>query len=141
MVGLSRDAHRDHNEDGCPADPPHTGQPKTACCRGLGREGQCLKVTKHPHRHSDRRVETTFATLDCFDGVRFPQRATAPALFGAGLKAPVGPPSTVCAALNHSAGQDRSVTVWSFPDHDSGRGSNPPTRLARPHRRGLSPEL
>ncbi|MFC9243877.1 acetylxylan esterase [Streptomyces sp. NPDC057136] len=86
-------------------------------------------------------MEATFATLDCLDGVHFAQRATAPALFSVGLTAPVCPPSTVDAAINHYAGQDRTVTVWPFADHDGGCGSNPPTRLAWPHRRGLAPEL
>jgi hypothetical protein len=140
-VDLSRDPCRGQNEDGCQADPPHTGRPTTACCRGLGHGGQYPKITNSPDRRSHHRVEATFAARDRFDGDRFAQRATVPALFGADVMAPLSPPSTVCTVINDPAGQDRTVTVWSFPDHDGGCGSNPPTRLARPHRRGLSPEL
>lgn len=90
-------------------------------------------------------MEATFATLDCFDRVHFAQRATSPVLFSVGPTAPVRPHSTVYAAINHYAGQDRTVTMWPFTAHDGGCGcgcgSNPPTRLARPHRRGLAPEL
>ena len=66
MVNLLRDPHWAHNENGYSEDPPHTGRPTTAYCRGLGREGPYPKITKYPHRHSHRHVEATFATLDCF---------------------------------------------------------------------------
>lgn len=137
-MSRSRDPHRGCEEARCPADPPHTGRPTTACCRGLGREGQYPEITKYPHRHSHHRVEAALATPDCFDGARFAQRATTPALFGADLTTPACPTSTVYAALNHCASQDRTATLRPFAGHDSGCGSNPPTRLAR---RGLSPEL
>ncbi|WP_327320578.1 acetylxylan esterase [Streptomyces sp. NBC_01235] len=89
---------------------------------GVGREGPYPKITTCPHRHSHHRVAATFATLGCFDGVHFAQRATTSALFGVGLTAPVCPPSTVYAAINHYAGQDRTVTVRPFADHDGGCG-------------------
>lgn len=98
-------------------------------------------MAKYWHRHGHHRVAVAIATPDCFDGVRFAQRAPAPALFSAAPTTPACPPSTVCAALNHFAGQDRTVAVRPFAGHDGGCGSNPPTRPARPHRRGLSPEF
>ncbi|MER5900026.1 acetylxylan esterase [Streptomyces mirabilis] len=40
-------------------------------------EGPYLKLTRYLRRHSPHRVETTFATVDYFDGVHFARRATA----------------------------------------------------------------
>ncbi|MFF8280098.1 acetylxylan esterase [Streptomyces lateritius] len=148
MVNLLRDPHGGHDEGGSSED-PRTGRPTTASCRGLGRADPYPEITKYPHRHSHHRLEAAFATLDCFDGVHFAPRATVPAPFSVGLRAPACLPSTGYAAHSHDAGQDRTMTVWPFADRDGGcgfgfgfgRGSNPPTRLAWPHRRGLAPEL
>ncbi|MER5666066.1 acetylxylan esterase [Streptomyces mirabilis] len=40
-------------------------------------EGPYLELTRYLRRHGPHRVETTFATLDYFDGVHFARRATA----------------------------------------------------------------
>jgi cephalosporin-C deacetylase len=53
---------------------------------------------------------------------------------------PVCPPSTVYAAFNHYAGEDRTMTVWPFADHGGGYGSNPPVQLAWLAERGLAPK-
>ncbi|MFK8907176.1 acetylxylan esterase [Streptomyces sp. YS-3] len=104
-------------------------------------EGPYQEIARYLRWHSRHRVARTFATLDYFDGVHFAQRATAPALFSVGLMDPVCPPSTVYAAFNHYAGQDRTMTVWPFADHGGGYGSNPPVQLAWLRERGLAPKL
>ena len=61
--------------------------------------------------------------------------------------ATVFPQTVGLGATNRHTGQDRIVTVQPFADHDGCYGccgcygSNPPTPLASPHRRGLAPEL
>ncbi len=86
-------------------------------------------------------VRGAFAALDHFDGVHFARRATVPTLFSVGLMDPVCPPSTVYAAFNHYAGEDRTMTVWPFGDHGGGHGSNPPVQLAWLRERDLAPAL
>ncbi|MFI1335329.1 acetylxylan esterase [Streptomyces sp. NPDC020845] len=103
-------------------------------------EGPYLELTRYLRWHSPHRVETTFATLDYFDGVHFARRATAPALFSVGLMDPVCPPSTVYAAFNHYAGADRTMTVWPFADHGGGFGRNTAVQLKWLRQRGLAPQ-
>jgi cephalosporin-C deacetylase len=100
-------------------------------------EGPYVELTKYLRWHSRDRVQRTFETLAYFDGVHFAQRATAPVLFSVGLMDPVCPPSTVYAAVNHYAGDDRTATVWHFADHGGGAGSTPVTQLAWLRDRGL----
>ncbi|MFJ5986538.1 acetylxylan esterase [Lentzea sp. NPDC092896] len=102
-------------------------------------EGPYVEIAEYLRRHSRHRVEPAFTTLSYFDGVHFAQRATAPALFSVGLMDPVCPPSTVYAAFNHYAGEDRTMTVWPFADHGGGYGSNPVTQLEWLRDRGLTP--
>ncbi|MFJ4879051.1 acetylxylan esterase [Streptomyces sp. NPDC088745] len=104
-------------------------------------EAPYSEIAKYLRWHSRHRVERTFATLDYFDGVHFATRATAPALFSVGLMDPICPPSTVYAAFNHYAGEDRTMTVWPFADHGGGYGSNPAVQLAWLHERGTAPRL
>ncbi|MET9435848.1 alpha/beta fold hydrolase [Streptomyces sp. NPDC006551] len=104
-------------------------------------EGPYQEIAKYLRWHSRHRVEPTLSTLDYFDGVHFAQRAAAPALFSVGLMDPICPPSTVYAAYNHYAGEDRTMTIWPFADHGGGYGSNPPVQLAWLRERGLAPEL
>ncbi|MFD0352202.1 acetylxylan esterase [Streptomyces sp. NPDC127110] len=104
-------------------------------------DGPYQEIAKYLRRHSRRRVEPAFATPDHFDGVHFARRATAPTLFSVGLRDPVCPPSTVYAAFNQYAGEDRSMTVWPFGDHGGGCGSNPPVQPAWLRERGPAPEL
>ncbi|MEU9047539.1 MULTISPECIES: acetylxylan esterase [unclassified Kitasatospora] len=103
-------------------------------------EGPYQEIVKYLRWHSPNRVQQTLDTLDYFDGVNFAQRATAPALFSVGLMDPVCPPSTVYAAFNHYAGEDRTMTVWPFADHGGGCGANPPAQLAWLRERGLTPK-
>jgi cephalosporin-C deacetylase len=72
------------------------------------------------HRESAERV---FQTLSYFDGVAFARRATAPALFGAGLMDTIAPPSGVFAAANHwAAGAD--VVAYPWNGHEGGEGAH-----------------
>jgi cephalosporin-C deacetylase len=109
---------------------------RAAECAG---DGPYEEIAAYLRWHSRHRVTDGFATLAYFDGVHFAQRATAPALFSVGLMDPVCPPSTVYAAFNHYAGQDRSITVWPFADHGGGYSSTPPVQLAWLRERGLTP--
>ncbi|RAS66972.1 cephalosporin-C deacetylase [Lentzea atacamensis] len=102
-------------------------------------EGPYVELAEYLRWHSRHGVEPAFATLSYFDGVHFAQRATAPALFSVGLMDPICPPSTVYAAFNHYAGEDRTMTVWPFADHGGGHGSNSVAQLAWLRDRGLVP--
>ncbi|MFI1979760.1 acetylxylan esterase [Streptomyces wedmorensis] len=66
------------------------------------------------------RVEQVRNTLAYFDGVHFAARATAPALFSTALEDQTCPPSTVFAAFNAYAGQDKAIEVYDFNDHEGG---------------------
>jgi cephalosporin-C deacetylase len=69
------------------------------------------------HRH---RTDQVFHTLSYFDGVHFAARCRAPALFSTALEDEVCPPSTVFAAFNAYAGEDRRIEVYDFNGHDGG---------------------
>ncbi|MFG2191780.1 acetylxylan esterase [Streptomyces sp. NPDC048639] len=66
------------------------------------------------------RVADALRTLSYFDGVHFAARGRAPALFSTGLEDQVCPPSTVFAAFNHYAGEDKHIEVYAFNEHDGG---------------------
>jgi cephalosporin-C deacetylase len=65
------------------------------------------------------KVDTVFATLAYFDGMNFAARASARALFSAGLMDPISPPSTVFAAFNHYAGP-KTMRLYRFNEHEGG---------------------
>jgi cephalosporin-C deacetylase len=69
------------------------------------------------HRGQDERV---FTTLSYFDGVHFAARGRAPALFSTALEDGICPPSTVFAAFNAYAGEDKQIEVYTFNDHEGG---------------------
>jgi cephalosporin-C deacetylase len=100
-------------------------------------EGPYQELAKYLRWHSREHVKRTFTTLSYFDGVHFAQRATAPALFSVGMMDPICPPSTVYAAFNHYAGEDRTMSVWSFADHGGGYSSNSAAQLAWLSEHGL----
>jgi len=75
--------------------------------------GQYLSV----HRQAKARV---FTTLGYFDGVHFAARGRAPALFSTALEDDVCPPSTVFAAYNAYAGNDKRIDVHDFNNHEGG---------------------
>ncbi|MFB7511946.1 MULTISPECIES: acetylxylan esterase [unclassified Streptomyces] len=69
------------------------------------------------HRGKVQRVRDTLAY---FDGVHFAARATAPALFSTALEDTTCPPSTVFAAFNAYAVEDKEIEVYDFNDHEGG---------------------
>lgn len=76
------------------------------------------EIARYLSIHRDR-VETAFRTLAYVDGMNFAARATAPALFSAGLMDPISPPSTVYAAYNHYAGPKR-LRLYRYNEHEGG---------------------
>ncbi|MFI1658107.1 acetylxylan esterase [Streptomyces sp. NPDC020472] len=66
------------------------------------------------------RVERVGETLAYFDGVHFAARATAPALFSTALEDLTCPPSTVFAAFNAYAAEEKAIEVYDFNDHEGG---------------------
>ncbi|ALO12376.1 Putative esterase [Streptomyces venezuelae] len=66
------------------------------------------------------RVQRARDTLAYFDGVHFAARATAPALFSTALEDQTCPPSTVFAAFNAYAEDDKEIEVYDFNDHEGG---------------------
>ena len=73
-------------------------------------------------------------SVDGVDPALVVAHATVPALFSVGLMDPLCPPSTVCAAFNHWAHPDESVSVWEsrWRGHPAaGRGAGPGRHLWR----------
>ncbi|MFD5518786.1 acetylxylan esterase [Streptomyces sp. NPDC127066] len=66
------------------------------------------------------RTEQVRRTLSYFDGVHFAARGRAPALFSAALEDQTCPPSTVFAAFNAWANEDKEIEVYDFNDHEGG---------------------
>uniref|UniRef100_A0AAU3HTM4 Acetylxylan esterase n=1 Tax=Streptomyces sp. NBC_01393 TaxID=2903851 RepID=A0AAU3HTM4_9ACTN len=66
------------------------------------------------------RTERVRRTLSYFDGVHFAARGRAPALFSAALEDQTCPPSTVFAAFNAWANEDKEIEVYDFNDHEGG---------------------
>jgi cephalosporin-C deacetylase len=69
------------------------------------------------HRPLRARV---FETLAYFDGVHFAARGRAPALFSTALEDATCPPSTVFAAFNAYAADDKRIEVYDFNAHEGG---------------------
>jgi cephalosporin-C deacetylase len=69
--------------------------------------------------HRDQ-VDQVLRTLSYVDGVNLAARATAPALFSVALMDMTCPPSTVFAAYNAWAGEDKEITVWPYNGHEGG---------------------
>ena len=66
------------------------------------------------------RTADALNTLAYFDGVHFAARGRAPALFSTALEDATCPPSTVFAAFNAWAHDDKKVEVYDFNDHEGG---------------------
>ncbi|MEV7085354.1 acetylxylan esterase [Streptomyces sp. NPDC093085] len=66
------------------------------------------------------RAEDVRRTLGYFDGVHFAARASAPALFSVALEDETCPPSTVFAAFNAYAPEEKAIEVYDFNDHEGG---------------------
>ena len=82
---------------------------------------------RHPYRevglflktHRGRTADV-LRTLSYFDGVHFAARGRAPALFSAALEDQTCPPSTVFAAFNAWAHDEKAIEVYDFNDHEGG---------------------
>ncbi|MEV7157925.1 acetylxylan esterase [Streptomyces misionensis] len=82
---------------------------------------------RHPYRevglflktHRGRTAEV-LRTLSYFDGVHFAARGRMPALFSTALEDETCPPSTVFAAFNAWAHEDKAIEVYEFNDHEGG---------------------
>ncbi|AWE48766.1 MULTISPECIES: acetylxylan esterase [Streptomyces] len=66
------------------------------------------------------RTTDVLRTLSYFDGVHFAARGRAPALFSAALEDQTCPPSTVFAAFNAWAHDEKAIEVYDFNDHEGG---------------------
>ncbi|MCZ9337600.1 acetylxylan esterase, partial [Streptomyces sp. TRM76130] len=82
---------------------------------------------RHPYREIGLylkthrgRAQDVQRTLSYFDGVHFAARGRAPALFSAALEDQTCPPSTVFAAFNAWAHEDKDIEVYEFNDHEGG---------------------
>ncbi|AXG81686.1 acetylxylan esterase [Streptomyces paludis] len=92
---------------------------------------------RHPYREIGNylktfrgRTETVTRTLGYFDGVHFAARALAPALFSVALEDQTCPPSTVFAAFNAYAHEDKAIEVYDFNDHEGGGAYQQAAQLA-----------
>ncbi|MGW0466295.1 acetylxylan esterase [Streptomyces sp. NPDC003027] len=101
-------------------------------------EGPYTELVDYLRHHAPYGAERAFTTLGYFDGTHFARRATAPALFSAGLMDPVCPPSTVLAAFRNYAGE-KDLREWPFGDHAGGKGATAVEHLRWMCRRGLAP--
>ncbi|WP_405910394.1 acetylxylan esterase [Streptomyces sp. NBC_00828] len=66
------------------------------------------------------RTDEVLRTLSYFDSVHFAARGRAPALFSVALEDQTCPPSTVFAAFNAWATEDKTIEVYDFNDHEGG---------------------
>jgi cephalosporin-C deacetylase len=87
------------------------------------------EIVMYLKTHRDH-VERAFTTLSYFDGVNFAARATAPALFSVALMDGICPPSTVFAAYNHYASDDKDIAVWPYNGHEGGQAFQAAAKLA-----------
>lgn len=76
------------------------------------------------------RAERVRRTLAYFDGVHLAARGRAPALFSAALEDQTCPPSTVFAAFNAWAHDDKRIEVYDFNDHEGGGPFQEAVKLA-----------
>ena len=73
-------------------------------------------------------VDQVFTTLSYIDVVNHGKRASAPALFSAGLTDMVTPPSTIFAAYNYYGGP-KEIAVFPFSGHEGGQTTHFLTKL------------
>src|SRR4051812_32631328 len=78
-----------------------------------------LEIASYCAAHRDG-TENAFRTLSYFDGVHFAARASVPALFSAALMDQICPPSTVFAAFNNWAHDDKRISVYPYNGHEGG---------------------
>ncbi|WP_225850682.1 acetylxylan esterase [Streptomyces sp. HPF1205] len=77
------------------------------------------------------RTGQVMRTLSYFDGVHFAARGRAPAVFSVALEDQTCPPSTVFAAFNAWAHEDKTIEVYDFNDHEGGGAFQEAVQLRR----------
>ncbi|PJJ71071.1 cephalosporin-C deacetylase [Diaminobutyricimonas aerilata] len=77
------------------------------------------EIVRYLSRYRDQ-VATVRRTLSYFDCATLVGWATAPALFSTALMDETCAPSTVFAAFNRYAGDDKRIEVYEFNDHEGG---------------------
>ena len=78
------------------------------------------EITQYLAAHRGQE-DTVFNTLSYFDGVNFARRILSPSLFSVALMDPIVLPSTVFAAYNHLAAEDREIAVYPYNGHEGGQ--------------------
>ncbi|KJL33735.1 acetylxylan esterase [Microbacterium azadirachtae] len=99
---------------------------------------RALRITDAaPYNELTRYMQTrrgeeddVFRVLSYFDGVNFAARATARALFSVALCDMVCPPSTVYAAFNTYATDDKEMAVYPYNGHEGGQWNQTLRHLA-----------
>jgi cephalosporin-C deacetylase len=86
---------------------------------GLAPRDPYGEVSRYLSIHRDM-VETAFRTLNYFDTVNHVPRAKAKALFSVALMDTICPPSTVYAAFNAYGGASKTISSYTFNDHEGG---------------------
>lgn len=82
-------------------------------------DGPYLEIVRYLRAHRGA-AESALRTLSYFDGVSFAARALPPALFSVALMDRSCPPSTVFAAYNAYAGDDKRIEVYPYNGHEGG---------------------
>ena len=85
---------------------------------GLATDGPYLEIENYLAVHRNA-IESTFNTLDYFDGVFFAARSNCPALFSVALQDQVCPPSVVYSSFNSYKGP-KEISVYPFNGHEGG---------------------
>lgn len=84
---------------------------------GLTNANPYQEIVKYLKIHT-RKAEQVFSTLDYFDAVFLARRITSPSLFSTAMMDDICPPSTVYAAFNELATEDKRIVTYSFNGHD-----------------------
>jgi len=84
-------------------------------------EAPYTEITRYLAVHRGR-AEAVFRTLSYMDGVNFARRITCPALYSVALMDGIVLPSSVFAAFNHLAADDRELVVYPYNGHEGGEG-------------------
>lgn len=78
------------------------------------------EIARYLSVHRDH-IDRVFRTLSFFDGVLMASRINAPALFSVALMDDIVLPSSVFAAFNNCAADDRDIEVYPFNGHEGGQ--------------------
>lgn len=78
------------------------------------------EITQYLAIHRDQ-DDSVFRTLSYFDGVAFARRITVPTLVSVALMDEIVLPSSVFAAYNNLASQDREIVIYPYNNHEAGQ--------------------